>query len=298
MEGDAQSWRSRRPQGRIRRQKRSKPSSANEEAKIGCIPVPSQNGCSALHFEVEIPNYYNDTRDSIAQTSDNGSWIVDLNKTNPSAGDRGSGVTNSTKAASHPESKALPQSGVQEKPNKQDETTIDKKIHTDEKNLHDKFISALEKSDRRAWAWDAMASELNWTVEDVKVYAYSYFKALTKEKKFGNNDAPVRNGDGNRKNTNPPEADGTDQPSSWSFDELLLLDSLMVKYCKDLNCLDVEEPRKKDEDSYWIGRRTVWEKVASQFPGKNALACKKEGLARLLRIYDEKGKDKKMVDNE
>mmetsp|Transcript_26423 Transcript_26423/g.63409 ORF Transcript_26423/g.63409 Transcript_26423/m.63409 type:complete len:254 (-) Transcript_26423:304-1065(-) len=251
MEGDAQSWRSRRPQGRKRRQKRP---NSNEQAKIGRIPVPSQNGCSALRFDVEIPNYYNDTRDYIAQTSENGSGMFDqdnnvlgvVNETNPSAGDRDNGaVIDSTKAASHPESKALlPQSEVQEKIDKQDEAN-DKKIQADKKNMHDKFISALENHGSSTWAWDAMASELKWMVEDVKVYAYSYFKALTKERKIGNKNASVREADESRKRKNFPEANGTDQSSSWSFDELLLLDSLMIKYCKDLDNFCCERAEKK-----------------------------------------------------
>ena len=62
----------------------------------------------------------------------------------------------------------------------------------------------------------------------------------------------------------------------------------MMKHCKDLSCLDVNERSEGKENSYMIDRASVWEKIASQIPGKTLGACKQEGIKRLLKIYEER----------
>ena len=47
---------------------------------------------------------------------------------------------------------------------------------------HKDFINALERYGSSDRAWDKISYHLKWTVKDVKVYAYSYFKSLIKER--------------------------------------------------------------------------------------------------------------------
>ena len=47
---------------------------------------------------------------------------------------------------------------------------------------HNRFVAAFEKHGSSIQAWPAMASELGWMVEGVKVYAYSYFRALVRDR--------------------------------------------------------------------------------------------------------------------
>ena len=49
------------------------------------------------------------------------------------------------------------------------------------KITHTKFISALERHGSSERAFHKIAEELDWSIEDTKVYAYSYFKALIKQ---------------------------------------------------------------------------------------------------------------------
>lgn len=235
---------------------------------------------------------------------------------------------------------------------------------------HNKFVAALEKHGYSAQAWHAMAFELGWSVEDVKVYAYSYFKSLVRARgakihnrlPVGNDRSSVQSENENKKAPlSPPKASttameaatitkeaiitnkttitkmstptktastakvssranaetikadviitsaskaatptteadtiissatkaakikgGTNVSSVWPFDELVLLDSLMVKHCQDVSCLGLTQERGGAESSNrFVRQRTVWEKIAARIPGKTARACKEKGTSLL-----------------
>lgn len=176
--------------------------------------------------------------------------------------------------------------------------------HVKEEKEHNLFIAALEKhGSSSVGAWPAMASELGWTVEDVKVYAYSYFKRLVvrngSAKKHGtsatrladNEDGSINEKKKARLSTSATTKDEkAKSSSSWSFHELILLDSLMVKHCQDLSCLDVYQKTEEEEGARFVRRRTVWESIAAQFPGKTAVSCNEKGVSRLLSVYYNEGK--------
>eukprot|EP00956_Cyclotella_meneghiniana_P018234 scaffold30235_cov67-Cyclotella_meneghiniana.AAC.2 len=136
---------------------------------------------------------------------------------------------------------------------------------------HQEFIAALEKYGSRSGsedgtlAWHAMAEELNWPIEDVKVYAYSYFKALTV-------------------NVQMKEKSASKNPkiqSSWTPDELLLLDCLMVKHCTTTNGPTQENRHIESKDCY--SRDSImWEKIAAGLPGKTSRDCYEVGISRLV----------------
>ena len=134
-----------------------------------------------------------------------------------------------------------------------------------QKSKHTEFISALEKHGSSERAFHKIAEELDWTVEDTKVYAYSYFKALTRERS-----SKIYRGIGSSTNKEEKETILTDITDNWSFHEHILLDALMVKHCKDSSCLNDEK-----------GNSETWERIAYQLPGRTAQQCKIEGIKRL-----------------
>jgi hypothetical protein len=141
---------------------------------------------------------------------------------------------------------------------------------------HREFTAALERHGSSSGAWKDMASELNCTVRDVKVYAYSYFKALVLDRDEKNGYQSLGES-------------ATDD--KWSFQELVLLDSLLVKFCTDLTCLDDIEGYGNDQECpRLLQQSTVWEKIASLLPGKTARDCKKDGTNRLRKVYEEQQK--------
>ncbi|KAL7533432.1 hypothetical protein ACHAWF_004491 [Thalassiosira exigua] len=254
MEGAGdQSWPiCRRQEGRTRRRKRSDPRDDRDQ-----VNIKRANERSPLHFNVEIPHYYDEVSEAIR-------W-EDIPK-------------HDIPRQSHTESGEAEKSlgGIEK--NSQDEHNVTESAFKD----HQKFVIALEKFGSKTGAWEAMASELKWTVEELKVYAYSYFKSLTSERNSQKVASQLR-GQGTK------VAGRSRQQLSWSFQELVLLDSLMLKYCRGLKCLDVKETSlAKDGAHALIPLATEWEKIAAQLPGKNALACKEMGISRLLGWYNEK----------
>lgn len=140
---------------------------------------------------------------------------------------------------------------------------------------HSKFVASLERHGSSAGlAWHSMAEDLKWTVDEVKLYAYSYFKALIADRTAENHE------------TASPDPD-----PSWSFHELVLLDSLMLKYSK--NFIDAKRmnsvhgaPDKENNDVDYIEPNSVWERIASYIPDKTPVECKKRGLPQLLKMKD------------
>jgi hypothetical protein len=151
------------------------------------------------------------------------------------------------------------------------------------------FTAALERHGSSPGAWKDMASELKCTERNVKVYAYSYFKALVMDR-----DEKISNDmlDKNGCQTWGDSATG----DKWSFQELVLLDSLLVKFFTDLTCLDDVEGDGDDQECPCLLKQTsVWEKIASQLPGKTARDCKKEGTNRLRKVCEEQQKANKGI---
>ena len=267
--------------------------------------------CTTFRFDVDIPNHYNNTVDPATQRRQ----LNDVNGINDQDSTAGSEVAADTIKSSYDS-----HNNEENKPQTQkgEDDTKEKEDAEKQTKMHNDFISALEKYGTSAeGAWKSMAFDLNWTEEEVKVYAYSYFKSLVQDRKATLYDKRlVKNDEGGRKDYEKDQkkkkkkkvdkGNDKDKTSSWSFHELVLLDSLMVKYCTDLNCLDVkknnnsnnnnkttaDDEKKERNSAYWIRHRTVWEKIASQFPGKSAIACKKEGFARLLKSHEEMQKKK------
>lgn len=135
---------------------------------------------------------------------------------------------------------------------------------------HKEFIAALERygsksgSEDGTLAWHAMASALKWPMKDVKVHAYSYFKALTEGTIQSNNS---RRNEVNKQAAIEMKASHT---ISWTSHELVLLDTLMLKYCSSWNMNIRETPESISS----------WEKVAANFPGKTPDDCYQMGLSR------------------
>ncbi len=57
--------------------------------------------------------------------------------------------------------------------------------------------------------------------------------------------------------------------TAWSFQELDLLDSLLLKFCTDLTSLsEIDGDCNTDQRCpSFLRQTTVWEKIASQLPG-------------------------------
>ncbi|KAL7479216.1 hypothetical protein ACHAW6_004958 [Cyclotella cf. meneghiniana] len=153
-------------------------------------------------------------------------------------------------------------------------------LHAQRTTQHNVFISALEKygsnagSEESTAAWHAMATALKWSLKDVKVYAYSYFKSLTE----GNLEA---GGSENIdvKGTAAGAVGGIQ--SSWTRDELVLLDSLMLKYCKCRNDFkNVHGDRNSSGSSYLIRTPSAWENIAARLPRKTSKECYEMGTSR------------------
>lgn len=144
----------------------------------------------------------------------------------------------------------------------EDDTPTDKQPKT----MHAEFISALEKHGSSERAFHKIAEEMDWTVEDTKVYAYSYFKALTRERS-----SKIYKGIECSTNKEEKETILTDITDNWSFHEHILLDALMVKHCKDSSCLEE-------------GSLETWDRIAYKLPGRTAQQCRTEAMRRLQSI--------------
>jgi hypothetical protein len=110
-----------------------------------------------------------------------------------------------------------------------------------------KFILALEMhaSEISGDEWHLMASAMNWTVEQVKTFAFWYLNQLTSD------------GDRYRDRTNQP-LEPADEQSSWTYEESVLFDNLLLRF-----------PLENHENS-----ELRWKKISSMIPNKDTVACK------------------------
>mmetsp|Transcript_39488 Transcript_39488/g.83041 ORF Transcript_39488/g.83041 Transcript_39488/m.83041 type:complete len:272 (-) Transcript_39488:45-860(-) len=253
------------PQARTRRHKRPSPTDANSDASK-LLKKCRKSDTSKFH--VEIPKYYYGYVNEQIESIEGGDSL--------SVDDSAGSVAQDGKKLSST-STGQEQAAVAEQA--KEGTALDEKNISAKK--HDEFISALEKyGSYPSGAWNAMASDLGWAVDKVKVYAYKYFKTLAT--RHGNTKRSCdslcfgKNGAKNVSNT------GGKVSTSWSVHELILLDALMVKYCKDSSCLDAEGNRsERTNNAYSDRNRTPWEQIAANLPGKTALACREKGTSRL-----------------
>lgn len=158
---------------------------------------------------------------------------------------------------------------------------------------HERFISALEKNGTgmRGDEWDKIASELSWSIEDVKTYAYWYmqelFESLQDKRCMDNNieATPVEISEEMKEKANRHDeerlqgvidVDELESSSSlskfvptneWTFEECILFDNLLLAYPKE----------RKDK-----GMLIRWKKISSMLPNKSADDCKE----RYSLFYD------------
>jgi hypothetical protein len=287
-------WRD-RSHGGNRLRKRSPPALCGAANKSR-----GKNPRSSSRLKLEIPDYY---RNASARTS---KYVAKDGKINPSGvdGERNVGSYDkdaednimtsgeSSQVHRHSESKYPPEEACDEQSKEwgaRDVLLFDKKHLSQEhpKSVwHMNFTSALERHGSSPLAWKEMASELNSTERNVKVYAYSYFKALIQDRDEKSRVVmPGRNGHKRRGGGCAMNDD-----IAWSFQELVLLDTLLVKFCPDLTCLNNIEGDDDITNQNFpslLKPSTVWDKIASQLPGKTARDCKEEGISRLMTICNE-----------
>ncbi len=135
------------------------------------------------------------------------------------------------------------------------------------------FVSALEMraSEISVDSWEFMASDMNWTVDQVKTYSFWYFHHLTRDLHGNHEDAfhppsgDETDGNGGDTDTNMPEEpesrNGTgsaEQEPDWSFEECVLFDNLLLRF-----------PKEDGENS-----EARWRKIATMIPKKDSKSCK------------------------
>lgn len=159
---------------------------------------------------------------------------------------------------------------------------------------HQNFISALEKyaAEMTGDEWHLMASELNWTTEQVKLYALQYLHELSNElhgcrRPFASSFI-VRKGDEEEQQGGDDDHEAVQeellqqerqqqeeqQPQTetlWSLEEMILFDNLLVKYPNE-NKEQVQE--QENEDTRRQPYYSRWDKIASMIPNKSAQHCK------------------------
>lgn len=125
-----------------------------------------------------------------------------------------------------------------------DDADSDRRNETENHRL---FVAALETNgySAEASAWDRMAEELGWSVEEVKTYAYRYFNALL-----------VKTED-----DSPHARERDDEDSAWSTEESILFEALLIRNLPATSQSEKEVP---------------WEqRIASRIPGKTAQDIKR-----------------------
>jgi len=171
---------------------------------------------------------------------------------------------------------------------------------------HKRFISVLEKygsaagSEPGTLAWHAMAMDLGWTLEEVKIYAYSYFKFLTEQneeryygdERKGNDVSQDGAGQMQLSDGKHDYAKDNSTSTSWTFEEKVLLDSLLLKYADELPLegdyserthLNQSNDSRTPSRGYFV-KLSVWDKISANLPDKNTEECREMGLLRLDRI--------------
>jgi len=173
------------------------------------------------------------------------------------------------------------------------------------KSQHEDFIQALEKhtTDMTGNEWHLIATELEWTMEDVKTYAFYYFHQIAQETQTSNLYRPATssrdqfrmgNVDVDRGKVVIDQVDGC-LDADWTYEECVLFDNLLLKYLDDGNgngngqvkgkvkgndlgtapnpviMIDIDSEDAEEKPHSEIDGR--WRKIASMMPNKSARAC-------------------------
>jgi hypothetical protein len=157
---------------------------------------------------------------------------------------------------------------------------------------HAQFVQALERLDLQAtndsnsndWS-SRMASELNWTAEQVERHAYRYFTALLASDDHGDELPSPSNGNINSTTSNTASTTTTtnttsQNASSGSFgsqEEMILLDTLLAQYRPVQQGVQSAAAAAGADDDAWITR------VALHFPHKTVAE-----IQRYIQYWDEK----------
>lgn len=138
---------------------------------------------------------------------------------------------------------------------------------------HDRFLASLERhggsTTRRTWS--NMASELDWTVEEVQTYAYRYMTALstdqsTQEEQEHNGGNESTNGD------------------AWTLEENILFDSLLAVYL----------PNGIDSST----NRLDWEEhVAAHLPGRTPMQVRRRYNSRYVEEHTQETGESENTNN-
>jgi hypothetical protein len=164
---------------------------------------------------------------------------------------------------------------------------------------HQKFTQALEKhaTTMTGNEWYLIASELQWTIEDAKTYAFHYFHQLSQEVQHSPLHRPIisprdefriGNVDGDKLVID--QVDGY-LDAEWTYEECALFDNLLLRYSdddddnddsnnaghavtdSDINT-DNADMMTGSGDKEILEMNGRWRKIASMMPNKSARACK------------------------
>ena len=165
------------------------------------------------------------------------------------------------------------------------------------KSQHEEFIQALEKHTTAMTGneWHLIATELEWTMEDVKTYAFYYFHKIAQDTQTSNFYRPATSSRDQFRMGNL-DLDGgkvvIDQvdgclDADWTYEECVLFDNLLLRYSDDGNgngngnglgtapnaviVIDNDSEDTEEKPHEEIDGR--WRKIASMMPNKSARAC-------------------------
>lgn len=127
---------------------------------------------------------------------------------------------------------------------------------------HEIFVKYLEEfgSKMDGKEWSSIASKMNWSVQDVKLYAFWYMEELQKQVSHENpeylveKDSMKNQGVDDNVKDNDDNIGQKNEKVSWTYGECALFDTLVITY----------------------GEKTKnrWEKIASLIPEKDSSQCR------------------------
>lgn len=88
------------------------------------------------------------------------------------------------------------------------------------------------------------------------------------------------------------DAENNSTSTSWTFEEKVLLDSLLLKYANELPLegddsdrthLNQSNDNRAPSRGYFV-KLSVWDKISANLPDKNTQECREMGLLRLDKI--------------
>jgi hypothetical protein len=152
---------------------------------------------------------------------------------------------------------------------------------------HEQFVAALERHGGRSLPgqeggdteWDRIAWDLEWTREEVKVYAYSYMMALRSHRDSDVGTDNIANAGASANGTASVSMDHVPVPvhgvlpDDWTLEERVLFDTLLARYLPQ-HAVDPEG----NSSFEWE------EQVAAMLPTRSAI----EVRLRYRRFYSQR----------